>query len=85
MADDKLSIYHRYWIYSKTEADRIKKVADGMSGSHSYELGKVFTDNGVLKNYTSIVTDVSKIIQADSVIVMQGDIRKVNYKAPIMY
>lgn len=85
MADEKLSIYYRYWIYSKAEAERIKKVSEGMSGSNKYELGKVFTDNGVMKNYTSIVTNLSKVTQADSIVVMQGDIRKISYKPPVMY
>lgn len=85
MSDNNLSIYQRYWIFSKTEADRFKKIAEGMSGKTNYEFGRVFTNNGVAKNYTSIVTDLSKLTAPDSVVVMEGDIRKVNFKPPVLY
>ena len=85
MANTSFSIYKRYWIYSKIEADRFKKIAEGMSGAKNYEYGKVFTNNGVAKTYTSIVTDLSKITSPDAVVVMEGDIRQVNYKTPVMY
>ena len=84
MAERSLSIYHRYWIYSKAEAERMKKVAQGMSGK-DHELGRVFTNNGVMKYYTSIVTDLSQVKEADAVVVMQGDIRQVNYRTPVVY
>lgn len=82
---DNLSIYQRYWIFSKTEADRFKKIAEGMSGAKKYEFGKVFTNNGVAKTYTSVVTDLSKLTYPDSVVVMEGDIRNVNFKTPVLY
>lgn len=84
MVGKQLSIYYRYWVYSKTEADRMKQVAKGMSGK-DHELGRVFTNNGVMKYYTSIVTDLSQIKEADAIVVMQGDIRQVNYRSPILY
>lgn len=86
MTDDKkLSIYNRYFIYSKTEADRFKKIAETMSGAKNYALGVCYTNNGLAKNYTSIVNDLNKVKQTDAVIVMQGDIRKIAYKQPVMY
>lgn len=84
MADKKLSIYYRYWIYSKEEADRMMKISKTLSGKKP-ELGKVFTDNGVMKYYTSIVADLSQVQVPDAQIVMQGDIRHINYKSPEIY
>lgn len=79
----KLSIYNRYWIYSKNEADLMTKIGQGISGKKS-ELGRVFTEHGVMKYYTSIVSDLSQVQQPDASVVMQGDIRHVNYKPPVV-
>lgn len=84
MVGEKLSIYNRYWVYSKSEADCMSKIGQSISGKNS-ELGRVFTENGVMKYYTSIVSDLSQITQSDAVVVMKGDIRQVNYKSPIIY
>lgn len=84
MSNNNLSIYHRYWIYSKNEADRMNKVGNGMSGKQP-ELGRVFTEEGVMKYYTSIVSNLSQVTEADAIIVMQGDIRQVNYRQPNIY
>lgn len=82
--NNKLSIYYRYWIYSKNEADRMNKVGNSMSGKRP-ALGRVFTEGGVMKYYTSIVSNLSQVTEADAVVVMQGDIRQVNYRDPEFY
>ena len=84
MPNNNLSIYHRYWIYSKNEADRMNKIGNSMSGKQP-ELGRVFTEGGVMKYYTSIVSNLSQVTEADATIVMQGDIRQVNYRQPNIY
>lgn len=77
----ELSIYKRYWIYSKTEEDLIKQVSNGVSSS-KIKLGTVISNGGVAKNYTSIINDPSKTRYSDSTIVAEGDIRKVVYTQP---
>jgi hypothetical protein len=75
---DVNSIFKRYWIYSKTEATQLKSVTKTMS-SNDFKLGTVVTEGGIAKAYTSIIRDKSKIAYPDSVIVREGDIRKVHY------
>lgn len=84
--NNKLSIYYRYFIYSKSEADRLRKISEGINGrDRGYELGVCYTSNGVAKNYTSVVNDLSQVKVSDAEIVMKGDIRKISHKAPVLY
>ena len=65
-------IYYRYFVYSAQEEERIRKYHGNKA-----ELGKVIV-KGISKKYTSIVTDMSQSA-SDSIIVTQGDIRKIRY------
>lgn len=66
------SMYQRYFVYSaEEEALRIK-----IHGRNA-TFGTVMV-NGAPKRYTSIVTDMSKA-RSDAIVVIKGDIRKLNY------
>ena len=81
MAEKDISIYKRYFVYSKKEAERIKSVNKGIAATN-VQLGTVFTDQGLMKPYTSIVTDPNKINNTDAIIVHSGDIRRIKYIGP---
>lgn len=66
------AIYYRYFVYSTQEEERIRKYH-----GHKAELGTVMV-KGIPKKYTSIITDMSQSA-SDSIIVTQGDIRKIRY------
>ena len=72
------SIFHRIWIYSKSEAEQMRKTSKDLS-SQEMAFGSVVTNGGVAKPYTSIVRKREDIAYTDSVIVAEGDIRKVHY------
>lgn len=83
--DKKMSIFKRYFIYSKSEEERLRKVSESISGTTTgYQLGICYTSNGVAKNYTSIVNDLSQVSVTDAEVVMEGDIRKISHKLPVM-
>lgn len=66
------SMYQRYFVYSaEEEALRIK-----IHGRNA-TFGTVMV-NGSPKRYTSIVADMSKA-RSDAIVVIKGDIRKLNY------
>lgn len=69
------SIWYRYFIYSQEE-EELKKKIDGENAS----FGSVIV-RGIPKRYTSIVIDKNKT-KADSIIVTEGDIRKIKYTQP---
>jgi len=71
------SIFNRIWVYSKEEAKRLRSMNSGISATN-FKLGKVVTEGGVEKPYTSIVRDVSQIRESDAVIVASGDMRKIH-------
>ena len=72
------SIFHRIWVYSKSEAEKLKQTNKGIS-SQGIILGNVVTDGGIYKTYTSIVRKREDIAYPDAVVVAEGDIRKVHY------
>lgn len=74
----ELSMYNRFWIYSDTEAELLKKVTNKTSYK-KVSLGTVINESGISKSFTSIINKLDKIKYADSVVVMEGDIRKVKY------
>lgn len=74
------SIYTRYFVYSKTQADERKKIESTISSS-KFKLGKVVV-NGVAKDYTDIVTDMSRCRYGDSTLVTKADIRTVKFTEP---
>lgn len=75
------SIYNRIWVYSSTEADLLKRMGKGQT-STKISLGKVVNVAGKMKQYTSIVTSMDNVKYADSIKVMEGDIRTVHYTPP---
>lgn len=69
------SLYYRYFVYSQEEeAQRIKVHGNNAS------FGTVIK-NGIPKRYTNIVKDVNDA-KPDSIVVVQGDIRKIRYNPP---
>lgn len=80
MAQDQksVSIFNRIWVYSPSEATRLKDTNKGVS-STNIKLGTVVTEGGIAKPYTSIVRNISQIGESDAIIVATGDMRKVHY------
>lgn len=72
------SIFHRIWVYSKAEAEKMKSINKGVS-SFDVSLGTVVTTGGVAKPYTSIVRSRNDIAYPDAIVVAEGDMRKVHY------
>jgi hypothetical protein len=69
------SLYYRYFVYSsEEEALKIK-----LHGANA-KFGTVIV-RGVPKRYTSIVTDVNNA-KPDAIVVIKGDIRKIQYTPP---
>lgn len=77
------SIFFRYWVYSKTEADKLKSVNKGVS-ARDFKLGTVVTQGGIAKPYTSIVRNKEDIAYPDATVVSSGDIRKTHYTKHII-
>ena len=72
-------IYKRYFVFSKEHMDK-KKAMDESMGKRS-KFGTVVV-NGVSKIYTDIVTNMDNCRYGDSILVIEGDIRKVKYTNP---
>jgi hypothetical protein len=72
---DVSSMYYRYFVYS-AEEESLKEKVHGSNAS----FGTVSV-RGVPKRYTSIVRHPSDA-KSDSIILIQGDIRKIKYTAP---
>lgn len=81
MVEKEISMYKRYWVYSETEAGLLQKTNQNLNYD-KMSLGKVINENGIIKNFTSIVSKKSNIRYSDSIIVMEGDIRQVRYTSP---
>ena len=77
-ANSSNSIFHRIWIYSKSEAQQMRKTSKDLS-SQEMTFGTVITEGGIAKPYTSIILKREDMAYPDSVIVAEGDIRKVHY------
>ena len=77
----ELSIYNRVWVYSKSEAEKIRALAKGVTAT-KMKLGTVITEGGVSKQYTSILTSRENITTPDSIVVREGDIRTVKFTEP---
>ena len=75
MATAIQSMYYRYFVYSDEEKT-LKQKVHGQNAS----FGTVIV-RGTPKTYTSIVTDL-KDAKPDSIIITQGDIRKIRYTPP---
>ena len=71
------SIYERCFVYSPTQRDELLKLS--ATGSvNKFKLGTVVV-NGISKNYTEIVTNMSKCRYSDAMLVAKGDIRKMSF------
>lgn len=76
MASD---IFKRYFVFSKEQMDKRKAIEE--SRGRRIQFGTVLV-NGVYKVYTDIVTDMSKCRFGDSILVAEGDIRRMKYTDP---
>lgn len=73
------NIYKRYFVFSKEQMDKIKSINAKMSKRITF--GTVVV-NGSAKIYTDIVTNMDKCKYADSILVTEGDIRRIKYTNP---
>jgi hypothetical protein len=77
MSNEASSIYTRCFVYSQTQRQQILDIAASM-GSSKPKLGKVVV-NGVYREYTDMVRDMSQCRFADAVLVTRGDIREMQF------
>lgn len=75
--DNKNNIYFRYFVYSSTQANEIRKIQSSMS-SEKPKLGTVIV-NGIAKQYTEQVRDLSQCRYSDSKVVTKGDKRYIKH------
>jgi len=69
-------IYYRYFVFSRTQMEDIKRREDKLGRIPRF--GKVIV-NGVSKEYTDILTDMKKAVYPDTIKITEGDIRKLVY------
>ena len=76
------SLYERCFVFSPTHADELLKLNSQVPGS-KFKFGTVVV-NGVSKDYTDIVVDMSRVRYPDSILLTRGDIRKIKFTDPGM-
>lgn len=69
-------IYYRYFVFSRTQLEDIKRREEKL-GRYA-TIGKVIVD-GISKEYTDIILNMESAKYADSIIITEGDIRKITY------
>lgn len=69
-------IYYRYFVFSRTQLEDIKRREEKL-GRYA-NIGKVIVD-GIAKEYTDIILNMESAKYADSIIITEGDIRKITY------
>ena len=69
-------IYYRYFVFSRTQMEDIKRREDKLGRVPRF--GKVIV-NGVSKEYTDILTDMKKAVYPDTIKITEGNIRKLVY------
>ena len=69
-------IYYRYFVFSRTQLEDIKRREEKL-GRYA-TIGKVIVD-GIAKEYTDIILNMESAKYADSIIITEGDIRKIMY------
>ena len=74
------NLYDRYFIFSRTQMERIND-ANTKAGRPAPVFGTVIV-NGIAKTYTDKIIDMNKAPFADSVIITQGDVRKIKFTQP---
>lgn len=70
------NINYRYFYYSPTAAEKIRKIEKGMSSN--FQLPWVIV-RGVRKYYTEIVTSPDKVRYRDSIKIAEGDMRRMEF------
>lgn len=76
MASD---IFKRYFVFSKEQMKKRKSIEEQMGRTPKF--GTVIV-NGVSRIYTDMVTSMDKCRYADSILVTEGDIRRIKYTNP---
>ena len=79
MANDS-SIYTRCFVFSQLQQQQMTEVASTM-GSNRPKIGKVVV-NGVYRDYTEIVRDMTQCRFPDAILVTKGDIREIQFTEP---
>ena len=69
-------IYYRYFVFSRTQLEDIKRREEKL-GRYA-TIGKVIVD-GIAKEYTDIILNMESAKYADYIIITEGDIRKITY------
>lgn len=69
-------IYYRYFVFSRTQLEDIKRREEKL-GRYA-TIGKVIVD-GIAKEYTDIILNMESAKYSDSIIITEGDIRKITY------
>ena len=67
---------YRYFVFSRTQLEDIKRREEKL-GRYA-TIGKVIVD-GIAKEYTDIILNMESAKYADSIIITEGDIRKITY------
>lgn len=75
------SIYERCFVYSPTQKDDLIRTRQ-INSTRKIKLGTVII-NGVPKDYTDMITDMSKARYSDSILVAKGDIRRMKFTEPV--
>lgn len=75
------SIYERCFVYSPTQKDDLIKSRQ-INSTNKIKLGTVIV-NGVPKDYTDMITDMSKSRYSDAILVAKGDIRRMKFTEPV--
>lgn len=79
MANDS-SIYTRCFVYSQAQRQQMIDIASAM-GTTQPKVGKVVV-NGIYREYTEIVRDMTQCRYSDAILVTKGDIREIQFTEP---
>lgn len=74
-----VDLYNRLFIYSPEQKKDKSNIASNMG--QTYSPGQVVI-KGRSKPFTDIITSMDKCQYGDATVVCQGDIRRIEYKAP---
>ena len=77
------SIYERCFVFSRTQRDELIKTENAITKTRKFKLGTVVV-NGVAKEYTEMITDMSRARYPDAILVAKGDIRKISFTEPTL-
>ena len=75
------SIYERCFVYSPTQKEDLFRFRQTNS-TRQIKLGTVIV-NGVPKDYTDMITDMSRSRYSDSILIAKGDIRRMKFTEPV--